>query len=100
MQGLLNGREIFLQDNFVAMDDANAGGADEYAREDDDEARINDMFEQVRFKGHRWSQHPSVFKIMVFPLPFIGPVLQGAVCKTGLVDQKAWYSLELTTGAI
>jgi len=32
----------------VAQDDVNAGGADEYAREDDDEeARINDMFEQV-----------------------------------------------------
>lgn len=46
-QGVLNGREIFLQDNFVAQDDANAGDADEYAREDDDEARINDMFEQV-----------------------------------------------------
>lgn len=48
-KGLLNGREIFLQDNFVAQDDVNAGGADEYAREDDDEeARINDMFEQAR----------------------------------------------------
>jgi hypothetical protein len=48
LQGLLNGREIFLSDNFVALDDANAGGDDEYRREDDEEARINDMFEQVR----------------------------------------------------
>jgi hypothetical protein len=51
LQGLLNGREIFLQDNFVAQDDVNAGGADEYAREDDEEARINDMFDQVRGGG-------------------------------------------------
>lgn len=47
-KGLLNGREIFLSDNFVALDDANAGGDDEYRREDDEEARINDMFEQAR----------------------------------------------------
>lgn len=46
-QGLLNGREIFLSDNFVALDDANAGDDDEYKREDDEEARINDMFDQV-----------------------------------------------------
>jgi hypothetical protein len=50
LQGLLNGREIFLSDNFVALDDANAGGDDEYRREDDEEARINDMFEQVRWE--------------------------------------------------
>jgi hypothetical protein len=50
-QGLLNGREIFLQDNFVATDDANAGGADEYAREDDEDAIINEMFEQVSLRG-------------------------------------------------
>jgi hypothetical protein len=49
LQGLLNGREIFLQDNFVALDDVNAGDDDEYKREDDDEQRINDMFEQVRW---------------------------------------------------
>lgn len=48
LQGVLNGREIFMQDNFVATDDAAAGGADEYQRDDDDEARINEMFEQVR----------------------------------------------------
>lgn len=46
-QGLLNGREMFLQDNFVALDDANAGDDEEYKREDDEEQRINDMFEQV-----------------------------------------------------
>lgn len=43
-KGLLNGREIFLQDNFVATDDAAAGGDDEYKREDDEEARIEEMF--------------------------------------------------------
>uniref|UniRef100_A0A383WIU5 C3H1-type domain-containing protein n=1 Tax=Tetradesmus obliquus TaxID=3088 RepID=A0A383WIU5_TETOB len=47
-KGLLNGREIFLSDNFVALDDANAGDDDEYKREDDEEARINDMFDQAR----------------------------------------------------
>jgi hypothetical protein len=52
-QGLLNGREIFLSDNFVALDDANAGGDDEYKREDDEEARINDMFEQVRRRARQ-----------------------------------------------
>lgn len=52
VQGVLNGREIFMQDNFVATDDAAAGGADEYKREDDDEAKINEMFEQVS-SGHQ-----------------------------------------------
>lgn len=35
----------------MAQDDVNAGGADEYAREDDEEARINGMFDQVGVGG-------------------------------------------------
>jgi len=45
-KGILNGREIFMQDNFVAVDDA--GARDEYLREDDEERRIQEMFEQAR----------------------------------------------------
>ncbi|KAF6251009.1 hypothetical protein COO60DRAFT_693819 [Scenedesmus sp. NREL 46B-D3] len=56
-KGLLNGREIFLSDNFVALDDANAGDDDEYRREDDDEARINDMHARRR-KPHARQQGP------------------------------------------
>lgn len=61
LQGLLNGREIFLSDNFVALDDANAGDDDEYRREDDDEARINDMYDQVSGarRGQRQAPLPA-----------------------------------------
>lgn len=61
---MLNGREIFLQDNFVATDDAAAGDADEYQRDDDDEARINDMFEQVR-STHRRAEQPHHQQVWV-----------------------------------
>eukprot|EP00877_Chromochloris_zofingiensis_P008620 jgi/Chrzof1/4010/Cz13g17040.t1 len=43
-KGLLNGREIFLQEGFTAQDDAGAAG--EFVR-DDDEERINEMFKQA-----------------------------------------------------
>jgi hypothetical protein len=46
-KGLLNGREIFLQEGFVAQDDAAASGADDFKREDDDERAIAEMFERA-----------------------------------------------------
>ena len=45
-KGVLNGREIFMQEGFTAADDA--GAADDYdARDDDEEAAINEMFAQA-----------------------------------------------------
>ncbi|GBF95907.1 hypothetical protein Rsub_08498 [Raphidocelis subcapitata] len=42
-KGVLNGREIFMQEGFTATDDA--GAADDYdARDDDEEVAINEMF--------------------------------------------------------
>eukprot|EP00201_Polytomella_parva_P013352 CAMPEP_0175057594 /NCGR_PEP_ID=MMETSP0052_2-20121109/11346_1 /TAXON_ID=51329 ORGANISM="Polytomella parva, Strain SAG 63-3" /NCGR_SAMPLE_ID=MMETSP0052_2 /ASSEMBLY_ACC=CAM_ASM_000194 /LENGTH=339 /DNA_ID=CAMNT_0016322815 /DNA_START=36 /DNA_END=1051 /DNA_ORIENTATION=+ len=40
-KGLLTGREIFMQDGFIAEDDASA--ADEYKRDDDVESKIKEM---------------------------------------------------------
>lgn len=40
-KGILNGREIFMQEGFVANDDASA--ADDYAREEDEESQIKEM---------------------------------------------------------
>lgn len=51
-KGILNGREIFLQDGFEAADDASA--ADDYSREDgDEEARINDMYRRAQQDAER-----------------------------------------------
>lgn len=53
-KGQLNGREIFLQEGFVAQDDASA--ADDYNREDDDEADINRMFAVARENAEKARQ--------------------------------------------
>ncbi|GLC34909.1 hypothetical protein PLESTB_001177000 [Pleodorina starrii] len=45
-KGILNGREIFMQEGFVAADDASA--ADDYAREEDEESAIKDMMARAQ----------------------------------------------------
>ncbi|KAG2489340.1 hypothetical protein HYH03_012170 [Edaphochlamys debaryana] len=45
-KGVLNGREIFMQEGFVAADDASA--ADDYAREEDEEANIREMMARAQ----------------------------------------------------
>lgn len=44
-KGVLNGREIFMQEGFEAADDASA--ADDYQREEDDEAKIRSMMQEA-----------------------------------------------------
>ncbi|GIL54317.1 hypothetical protein Vafri_9891 [Volvox africanus] len=45
-KGILNGREIFMQEGFVATDDASA--TDDYAREEDEESAIQDMIARAK----------------------------------------------------
>ncbi|GFR48039.1 hypothetical protein Agub_g9872, partial [Astrephomene gubernaculifera] len=45
-KGIMNGREIFMQEGFVAADDASA--ADDYAREEDEESAIRAMIERAK----------------------------------------------------
>eukprot|EP01023_Acetabularia_acetabulum_P020423 TRINITY_DN20601_c0_g1_i1.p1 TRINITY_DN20601_c0_g1~~TRINITY_DN20601_c0_g1_i1.p1 ORF type:complete len:585 (+),score=131.03 TRINITY_DN20601_c0_g1_i1:238-1755(+) len=50
-KGILNGREMFMMEGFEAMDDT--GAADDYDREDDDDALIKKMEEETK---QRWAQ--------------------------------------------